>query len=85
MKVKVIGSHICQDTLYSIIKLKDRNAEVEFLDIAASFPALKEFLELRESSSLYDEAKAHGGIGIPFFQLEDGTQTLDLQEVLSRL
>ncbi|MCD8220769.1 MAG: glutaredoxin [Clostridiales bacterium] len=85
MKVKVIGSSFCQDTLFAIIKLKEKGAQVEFRNLSTDFSALKEFLKLRESSPLYDAVKANDGIGMPFFELEDGTQTLDLQEVLGRL
>lgn len=84
MKITVIGSHLCQDTLYAIIKLKDKNVEVDFQDISASFPALKNFLHIRETSPLYDVVRKNNGIGMPFFGFEDGTQTLSLNEVLAK-
>lgn len=84
MKVTVIGSHLCQDTLYAIMKLKDKNVEVDFKNLSAGFPALKDFLHVRETSPLYDEIRKNGGIGMPFFELEDGTQTLSLNEVLAK-
>ena len=38
---------------------------------------MKEFLRLRDTSPVFDEAKKNGSIGIPCFVLEDGTVTLD--------
>lgn len=44
MKLILIGSHLCQDTLYALNKLKDYKVEIDFQDISSSFPALKLFL-----------------------------------------
>ena len=41
MKLILIGSHLCQDTLYALNKLKDYKVEIDFQDISSSFPALK--------------------------------------------
>ena len=83
MKLTLIGSHLCQDTLYSLIKLKDCGAEIDFQDISSNFAALKTFMNIRETSPLFDEVKRCGGIGMPLFVLEDGTQTHDLAQVLA--
>lgn len=85
MKVKVIGSHLCPDTLYALSRLKEKNADIDFQNLSASFSALKEYLYVRENNRQYDAVREAGGIGIPFFELEDGTQGLDLEAVLSRL
>jgi glutaredoxin-related protein len=85
MKVKVIGSHLCPDTLYALTRLKEKNSEIDFQDLSASFSALKDYLYVRENNALYDAVRKAGGIGIPFFEIEDGTQTLDLNVVLNRL
>ena len=82
MKVTVIGSHLCPDTLYALNKLSEAKAEIEFKNLSASLPDLKAYLALRESSPVFDGPKASGGIGIPAFVLEDGTVTLDLGDVL---
>ena len=37
---------------------------------------IKEFLRLRDTSPVFDEAKKNGAAGIPCFVLEDGTVTL---------
>lgn len=85
MKVVVIGTHLCADTTYALCKLKERKAEVVFKNISASIADLKEYLAVRESSPLYDEVKKEGILGVPYFELEDGTKTLDLDVVLEKL
>ena len=82
MKVTVIGSHLCPDTLYAIQKLKEADADLSFVNISAALADLKTFLAIRESDALYDEVRKNGGIGIPLFVLEDGTRTLDHEKVL---
>ena len=84
MKVTVVGSHLCPDTLYALCELRGKDVEVDFKNLSSSLPDLKEYLALREGSEIYDGVKAAGGIGIPCFVLEDGTKTLDLNEVLSK-
>lgn len=83
MKITMIGSHLCQDTLYAMMKLKDQGVEIEFHNISASFPCLKEFLKLRENDPMFEPVKAADGIGMPVFIFEDGRRTLDLAEVLA--
>lgn len=85
MKVTLTGSHLCQDTLYALIKLKSVGAQVDFEDISSSFPALKSFLELREHEPMYDEVKANGGIGIPFMSFDDGYKTFDIRAAIAHL
>lgn len=85
MKITVIGSHLCPDTLYALCKLSEKHAELEFKNLSASLPDLKAYLAARESEPQYEAVRAAGGIGIPFFELEDGTKTLSLDEVLSKL
>ena len=67
MKVTVIGSHLCPDTLYAIQKLKEADADLSFVNISAALADLKTFLAIRESDALYDEVRKNGGIGIPLF------------------
>lgn len=82
MKVTVVGSHLCPDTLYALNKLVEAGADIEFKNLSASLPDLKVYLSLRDSEAMYETVKAKGGIGIPCFILEDGTKTLDLKDVL---
>ena len=85
MKVILIGSHLCPDTLYAINELAARKVEIEFKNLSACLADLKTYLALRDSSPLFEGPKANGSIGIPCFILEDGTTTLELDDVLARL
>lgn len=82
MKVTVVGSHLCPDTLYALNKLVEAKADIEFKNLSASLPDLKVYLQLRDNEAMYETVKANGGIGIPCFILEGGTKTMDLNEVL---
>ncbi|MGL4913443.1 MAG: hypothetical protein ACRC3Y_13550 [Romboutsia sp.] len=84
MKVTVLGSHLCPDTLYALCKLRERNIEVDFKDLSSSLGALKKYISYRQSLDIYKEIRESGGIGIPLLTLEDGTQTLSLDEVLNK-
>lgn len=84
MKVTVIGSHLCPDTLYALGRLVEKKVEIDFKDLSASLPDLKVYLARRESDPLYTAVREKGGIGIPCFVREDGTATLDLEEILGR-
>lgn len=85
MKVTVIGSHLCPDTLYALNKLVENHVDIEFKNLSASLPDLKVYLAQRESNPLYVAVRENGGIGIPCFVLEDGSTTLELSEVLGRV
>ena len=82
MKVTVIGSHLCPDTLYALNRLSEANAEIDFKNLSASLADLKVYLSLRQESPAYADIREHGGIVIPCFMLEDGTVTRDLDAVL---
>ena len=82
MKVTVIGSHLCPDTLYALNRLSEADAEMDVKNISSSLADLKVYLALRQDSPVYADIRANGGIGIPCFLLEDGTATRDLNEVL---
>ena len=50
MKITVIGSHLCPDTLYALCKLKEAGADIDFQNLSASLPDLKAYLAVRESN-----------------------------------
>ena len=86
-KLTMLGSHLCQDCIYAIAKLKDEfdGMHIEFRNISTDFSALKDFMRLRESEPMFAAPKEANQLGIPFFQLEDGTQTFSLQEFIEKL
>ena len=82
MKITVIGSHLCPDTLYALNRLSGAGAEIDFKDILSCHAVLQDYLEIRESSPLYEEIRGTRRLGIPCFVLEDGTMTLNLNDIL---
>ena len=82
MKVTVIGSHLCPDTLYALNRLSEAKAEMDFKNLSASLADLKVYQSLRQDDPAYADVRANGGIGIPCFVLEDGTVTRNLETVL---
>lgn len=83
MKLSVVGSHLCPDTLFALHKLKEYQLDFDFMDISASFPALHHYLELRDSAAVYRQVKESGRIGIPLFIVDD-IQTFDLDVALAQ-
>lgn len=82
MKVTVIGSHLCPDTLYALGQLTAAGVEADFQDILSCHGILQDYLQIRESSPLYEEIRGTRRLGIPCFVKEDGTMTLDLKDIL---
>lgn len=82
MKVTVIDSHLCPDTLYALQQLAAAGAEIDFKDILSCHADLKAYLNLRDNSDLYAQIRGTERLGIPCFVKEDGTTTLNLAEVL---
>ena len=83
MKVTVIGSHLCPDTLYALGKLSGAGMEVDFRDILSCHAELQNYLQIREGSPLYQEIRGTKRLGIPCFVREDGTMTLNLDDILA--
>lgn len=85
------GSTICIDCRNTLAVLKSRGIEDQFnwVDITANTTNLKAFLTLRDRKPEFATVRAGADdtsfIGIPAFVKEDGTITLDLNEVLGWL
>lgn len=82
MKVRVIGSHLCPDTLYALNQLAAAKAEIDFVDILSSHDALKTYLNIRETRPLYKDICGTARLGIPCFVKENGSMTLDINDIL---
>lgn len=77
--IKIYGMETCPDCTYVEEQIKG-NANYEVIDIGLHVKNLKDFLKLRDHSSVFDEAKKVGAAGIPCFVLEDGTITLTAED-----
>lgn len=82
MKVTVIGSHLCPDTLYALNCLTAAGVEASFQDILSCHAALQTYLHVRETSELYADIRGTQRLGVPCFVREDGTMTLELKDIL---
>ena len=81
--MKVYGAQICIDCRnYKAIQ-KARGFEAEYIEITEDTAKLKEFLQLRDTSPLFEDIRARGGIGIPLFVDDDGEMTFDINEAFS--
>ena len=67
MKVTVVGSHLCPDTLYALQQLAAAGAEIDFKDILSCHADLKAYLNLRDNSDLYAQIRGTECLGIPCF------------------
>ena len=84
MKVIVIGSHLCPDTLEALSKLTTAGVEYEFKNVLGSHEELKAYLNLRDTSDLYAEIRGTDRLGVPCFICEDGETTMNLDTVLNK-
>ena len=82
MKITVIGSHLCSDTLYALNQLTAAGVEASFQDILSCHAALLTYLNIRETSELYASIRGTQRLGVPCFQREDGSLTLELKDIL---
>lgn len=49
----------------------ENNIEYTFHDISLDFQALRDFLKIRDNSSLYDHIRQVGRVGLPTIIIED--------------
>ena len=77
---KVFVMNTCPDCLQVKAQLAD-NPAYELIDIGEHVSNMKQFMLLRDNNSAFDDAKAHGYIGIPCFLLEDGTVTFSIDGI----
>ena len=85
MKLIVYGTNACPDCVEAIQKLDEKKADYVYLEFSNNMPNLKRFLKLRDTEVIFDAVKEQGQVGVPCFKLEDGTLTLNLEEVLDKI
>ena len=88
MKVIIYGSDICGDCLETKAYFKehaDESIQYNYFDITKSTGNLKRFLKLRDTMNLFAGVREGHTIGIPLFQFEDGTFTLNQQEAYQKI
>lgn len=81
MRIIMYGAPICPDCVTAKELLsKQTDIELDYRDITASIPLLKEFLSFRDNEAMFDPIKEGDKVGIPFFILDDGRKTFDAFE-----
>lgn len=80
--LKIYGSMQCPDCVRCREDLDRKGVQYTYLDFSDSLRNLKEFLSIRDSSSLFAQVREKGSIGIPCILKEDGTVTLSWEEYM---
>lgn len=80
-KITMFGAPICGDCVVAKeALLKSGQVELDYRNITESTKNLKEFLQYRDTDPMFDFIRSQGRIGIPFFILEDGTRTFEIEK-----
>lgn len=82
--LKIYGNMNCCTCVQCRKELDEAGVPYTFLDLADCVRNIREFLAIRDKSSLFDEVKAEGRIGIPCILQEDGTVTLSWDQFLPK-
>lgn len=81
--LKFYGSQICSGCREALALFQEKNfTAFEFIEITENTDNLRAFLKLRDERPELKAAKEDGRIGIPCFVREDGSITLETEEVL---
>lgn len=80
--LKIYGSMLCPDCVQCREDLDQAKIAYEFLDFSESLLNLKEFLKLRDEDPTFADIRGSGKIGIPCILKEDGSLTLDWEELM---
>ncbi len=73
--------HSCKDAEEAFAKA---GISYEYKDFAEDAIYLKEFILHRDHDATFDPIKANDYIGIPYFEMEDGTTSFDFEEVIAK-
>jgi len=87
MKVIMFGTDLCGDCVAAKAELATvtDKIELDFRDITKSTATLKEFLSFRDHDPLFAPVITAGGIGIPFFIVDNQTRTFEIGDFLGEV
>lgn len=80
--LKIYGTRLCPDCVECLAAFDKAGISYTFCEFESDLSFLREFLKLRDESSLFEPVREAGGIGIPCILRADGTVTLDWQSLL---
>lgn len=81
MEIAIYGMNICPDCAEALEELDKRKIDYIYKDFSKDTKNLKEFLKFRDTKDLFEQKRISGEIGIPCFELPDGSLTLSLDDV----
>ena len=83
MKIIMYSAEFCPDCVAAKAELAAfPTVELDYRDITKDIKTLKEFLSYRDHEEMFAPVIKAGGIGIPFFILEDNTRTFEINDFL---
>ncbi|MBQ6503333.1 MAG: hypothetical protein IJI57_05415 [Flexilinea sp.] len=80
--LKVYGSDLCPDCVACKTAFDANGVIYDFVNVTESMRNLKEFLNIRDTNPVFDDARQKGYVGIPALLREDGSITLDWEAYL---
>ena len=79
--IRIYGMPTCPYCDYVHEQVKGREDEFTYINIGENIRNMSAFINLRDSSPVFDRCRKIGDVGIPAFVLEDGTVTIDPADV----
>lgn len=79
--LKIYGSMLCKDCVACCKDLTEAGTPYKFLDFADDLQNLKDFMKIRDKSELFDPFRGEGKLGIPCIVKEDGSVTLEWEDL----
>ena len=80
--LKVYGSDLCPDCVACKTAFDANDVVYDFVNVTESMRNLKDFLKIRDTNPVFDDARQKGYVGIPALLREDGSITLDWETYL---
>lgn len=80
--LKIYGSMLCPDCVKCRNDLDRAGVKYAYLDFAESLRNLKQFLDIRDHDPAFGQIRESGKIGIPCIVKEDGTVSLDWEDLI---
>lgn len=84
MKVIMYGIDSCSNCIEAKKIFEENNINYKYLSFSDSIMNLRRFLEFRDKEPMFDAMRAEGRVGLPLLQLEDGTLTFSVEDVLKK-
>ena len=77
----IYGTDLCPDCVTCKADLERSSVVYEYRNITENLKFMKEFLALRDSNTIFEDARREGYIGIPAIVLDNGEVTLSWENL----